>query len=53
MKAPAYTLKKINKKKESMFKDISVWQCCRKQEQNYLNVGRGGVVNIFAPKGEK
>lgn len=36
-----------------MFKDISVWQCCRKQGQNYLNVGRGGVVNIFVPKGHK
>lgn len=46
MKAPAYKLKKINKKKNQCLRTFldekTVWQCCRKQGQNYLNVGRGG-----------
>lgn len=35
-----------------MFKDISVWQCCRKQGQNYLNVGRGGGEYICTQGGK-
>lgn len=35
-----------------MFKDISVWQCCRKLGQNYQNVGRGGGEYICTQGGK-